>query len=320
MPIDEALALSLNVPTSGENLPQRLRLVEALKVQPPSDPSVLLFLRLLQDSEVLVQQLAVMGLKGRPDIVRHLLPDLVGLLEHQQERTRWAACEVLSELGTDAASALQKIQDFKPNELVARAIWKLSGRADSIIPLLIRLLDEEASAREQVCDLIYEIGPPASPAVPSLLRCLRGADADLKWAAVDALGAIGPKAGDAVPLLVQLLNNSSGIVAGRAAHALARIGPMSVPALIDALQSNETWTREFAADALSQLGESAKMAVPHLKKILGNERDTDRGSWAAIALARITRNNELGPILVEIQTRSSNDYLRQKAAEALQEL
>ncbi len=323
MSIDENLIRSLDEPAVGGILPLRLRLVEALKVQPANDPSVRLFLRLLADPEVLVQQLAVVHLKPRRDIIRELLSELITLLGHHQERTRWSVCELLSELGPEASAALQKIEGFENNVVVARAIWKLSERGDLVSPRLIRLLEEKPRWREEVCYLIYEMGPAAAPVVPTLIRCLgepdAHADGDQTWPVVEALGAVGPDAAEAVPSLVSLLSNQSSAVAGSAARALGRIGGAAVPALIPALQSEDSSTREFAGDALAPIRDVVTAAIPHLQRLL-KDGDPDLAAWTVFAMARITKDRALAPLLREALDRTSNESVKAFGRQTLDSL
>jgi HEAT repeat protein len=316
---EEQFSRSLDEPTSDDNRPGRLRLVEVLKNREANDPATRLFLRLLQDSDWLVQHVTIEALKARLDIARHLLPDLISLLPRRENRVRWRVCEVLAELGRDASAALPTLQEMEPDSAIARAIWRISGQKERVIRLLVRLMDDPSREGEEVCDLIYELGPDASATVPALVRALRVNEADLRWAAVDALGAIGPKAAEAVPALVGLLNSPSGLVAGRAAIALALIGPASVPALIGALQNSDSRTREFAADALSQIGAAAQSAAPYLKNLL-DDPNRDVAEWSTIALAKTTKDESAVPLLIQIINQTANEYLRQQATVALDEI
>ena len=61
---------------------------------------------------------------------------------------------------------------------------------------------------------------------------------------------------------------------------------VAVPALIQSLQSDDTYLRENAATALGKFGSQAKSAVPALKKAL-EDSDARVRRQAAVALKRI---------------------------------
>jgi HEAT repeat protein len=307
----------LDSPTSAENRPPRLQMIARLRSNEAPNADARLLLRFLADFDWLVQQAAFEALSARRDLLRRFLPELISLLEHKEDRVKWRVCELLTDLGSEAASALEKISRLKPDEVVSKAVWKISGRTDMVVPDLARLIEEEP--REGLLDLIYEIGPEASPAVPAIIRCLQIDDADLKWAAIDALGAIGPKAAEAAQALVKLLNHRSGLVAGRAACALASIGPIAVPAIIDALRDGDARTKEFAADALSQIGDAADAAAPSLRQLL-SDPNPDVVAWVAVALAKVSKENSVATILRKVIEQTSNDFLRQNAQDALNQL
>ena len=81
-----------------------------------------------------------------------------------------------------------------------------------------------------------ELGRRDGDFMPALLELLASSDRDSRYGAVEALGNLGPKTD----------------VAAR------------VSALSEALQADDLWLRILAAEALAQIGEPAKAAVPQM--------------------------------------------------------
>jgi HEAT repeat protein len=141
------------------------------------------------------------------------------------------------------------------------------------------------------------------PAVPALVRALDSTDFTVSEGAAQTLGAMGPKARGAVPALEAILvkkdtplmaqplaaqalgkigeidfliriveGQEAGIQRHLGAQGLGAAGPAAasgVAALIDMLNSADTATQMYAADALGQIGPAANAAVPRLTSSKG---------------------------------------------------
>jgi hypothetical protein len=88
----------------------------------------------------------------------------------------------------------------------------------------------------------------AEDAVSALVRLLADADAGIRSKAAGALGALGADARQAVPELIRLLADKDTSAA--AAKALGQIGKPAVPALKEALKSENRLVRKAASKAL----------------------------------------------------------------------
>lgn len=310
----------LGDPTSDENRPARIKIIDDLGQLSADHQDIRWLAHFLQEGDFDLQLRAFLTLQKRPDLVKALLNDLIALLNRPNDMVQWRewrVCDLLSQIGPEALPALPSLQKLaKKNKLVAITIWKISHNLDLIMPLLIDLAKEPS---EELCDLIYDIGPDAAPIVPFLRKALDDADADLRWAAVDALGAIGDRAEEAISDLVRMLADKSGVVAGRAAHALAKFGTKAVPALIGALQSPHDRIKEFAADALALIGEQAKDAIPHLEPLLRHPKQ-DVAWWCAIAYGTIAQSQTTLPFLAQVVDRSPDESVRLRAREAIKNI
>jgi HEAT repeat protein len=86
------------------------------------------------------------------------------------------------------------------------------------------------------------------------------------------LGKLGPAAKGAVPDLIKLMMSVQDRDAARAAvREIDAVDASAVPILIEALESEERFTRFIAIFLLKKLGPQAKDALPALKKLTTGE-------------------------------------------------
>jgi HEAT repeat protein len=142
------------------------------------------------------------------------------------------------------------------------------------IPELGRLLENKETssiAKQTAATLIGDIGRAddlgsvaLESAIPILASSLSNSDSSVRQAAASALGDFGPLAEIALPALSQTLLGQDVSVNQAVASTLLKIGPQSVPALSEALRSDNTLTRLYAADALWTLTENRDLVLPTL--------------------------------------------------------
>jgi len=224
----------------------------------------------LRDPDPIVQREAAnsIGL-FKDEIARKALPELLACCKVKNSGVRNAALNVLinilQEDDLEAAAGISEAlgdPDLEVRQNAALALSAIGGKvAVPAVPILIDAIKQKGNAevRRQAAIALFNIGPDAHEAVPSLIQALADDDAELRTNAALGLGGIGPKAQPAVPHLVKLLANSKEQKAARveAATALARIGPVpaaieAIPALVKVLEdpSNETKIRERVVWAL----------------------------------------------------------------------
>ena len=149
--------------------------------------------------------------------------------------------------------------------------------------------DDEWRAPEKIVADLVAVGPGA---VPALIDGLSDEVSAVRYVSAWALGDIGPEAEEAIPVLVEALADegrgfgTGSIVAHSACGALMDVGPKAVPALVEALGSDEEMVRRMAMDALIGIGPPAAPAIPALVELLGHEEDHVRVD-AAYALTHI---------------------------------
>jgi hypothetical protein len=148
-------------------------------------------------------------------------------------------------------------------------------QAGLVIPEMIRLLkDSNASVRLYSADVLGDLGPKSSNAVPALILALHDNDLGPQpgskiyvraWAAT-ALGKIGPVAAGAAPTLNQLMVGPDPRLRWKAAAAIWRIESnveSTLPVLLQELPaSDEKWN---LIDVLGEMGPRASNAIPALE-------------------------------------------------------
>jgi HEAT repeat protein len=154
---------------------------------------------------------------------------------------------------------IRHLSAFEWNQRALRGFSLLGARAESAVPSLIDIANQDASSRAK-CDALQAlglIGRPARPAVPTLLQWATNADSELRLNAIFALGRIHTAPDSVVPALTNALHDTSYPVRVHALIALEQFGPearLAVPALLEFLKTDTT-TR--AASALKAIDPEA---------------------------------------------------------------
>ena len=140
-----------------------------------------------------------------------------------------------------------------------KAALALGHAGDAVLPPLGDLLaDADPDRRWWAVRTLAAVGTPA--AREQLVTALADPDPDVRACAAQGLGDLNAE--EAVASLVHCLADPSPLVSRIAADGLARIGAFAVPALITALQAQETSVRAGAARALSII--QPQEAIPAL--------------------------------------------------------
>jgi HEAT repeat protein len=128
------------------------------------------------------------------------VPQLIGLLRHEDSVVRWNAARTLGKIGLPATIA---------------------------IPNLIAIMeaDPEALVREHGAEALGDIGPAAAEAVPALAKALKDPAPKVRRDAVRSLGQIGPLATPVLGEVRALMSDPEPIVREAAVTAARRIDP-----------------------------------------------------------------------------------------------
>ncbi len=148
-----------------------------------------------------------------------------------------------------------------------------------VAKLAAQLSSTDRDSRREAGHLLEKLGPGAKAALPELIKALDDPDKQVWANAFSAIAAIGPGAAEAIPRLVQAFDSRRGSdfrqrdksqMLMRSANALAHIGEAALPALIEALKTNDTGLRLGAAKALGGMGARSRDAISALIENLGH--------------------------------------------------
>lgn len=137
----------------------------------------------------------------------------------------------LSEATPAQRRILQKrLNDDDPlvRAYVARAIWHVDGRPESVVPTLIDLLGTlHPNVTTLATSVLAEIGPTAADALPALNDLLDTGDALLQLHVAIAVSRIDPRSRDAVSLLTEALRDRNSDRRYLAALSLGHVSVLS---------------------------------------------------------------------------------------------
>lgn len=261
-------------------------------------------LDVLKDDDELVRALALSTLTqvGLDNDI--LLNVLVAAVQNESGLMRDIAAESLVNIGGDAVPALGKVlKNDAANKLAKRTAAKLIGdinQADelgdetirSIIPILAKTLEDgDSGVRKSAAEALGDFGPLADVAIPSLSRALTGQSPDVKQSIIGSLLKIGDQA---APTLKEQLNSEDTLTRLYAADAVWRLTEDStqiLPTLVAVLSDGDVKNRELAALGLTYLGRQALPAVPAVRNIVNNSDNQRYFTMARLALLILNNRN-----------------------------
>ena len=104
-----------------------------------------------------------------------------------------------------------------------------------------------------------------------------------------------------------------------ASYELAKIGKPAVPELIKALESNNKYSKRYAARTLREIGQDASGAIPALSKLL-KDWDAQTRGYAVEALGKMLQQAEQVKPLLEKASKDWDKNVREKAKRAIKNL
>ena len=257
-----------------------------------------------------------LGPKGVRMLVRALQPPPKGLAEEQANThrvNRMKAASVLCQLadyklGNDVKSAIPEITNLLKTEkddsvrgielsIFEMPIQTMDGKEKAaLFPELLRGLQSENSSVRNNSLVALQFYPSQSDTVvPLMVKSLQDPIPGVRLMAIKALNKVDPQnaaSSSFVTILAGCVTGPPGDTPGAANDAVIMLGQLhrepdvAVPALIQALQSDDRYLRNNAAVALGRFGGQAKAAVTALTKAL-EDSDTDVRRQATAALKRI---------------------------------
>jgi HEAT repeat protein len=271
-------------------LDARLRAISSLRYS--SSPSVAAITTLtdaLKDSEPGIRAAAADAIGSLSADVSSAIPTLLALLE--DEEVEKAAAQnapgailplipyVLGKIGKDAAPGLAEVlKDQKQKPLTryyaAVALGNMGAKAKVARPVLEGCLnDKYLVVAIESAGAYAQVGGDTAKALPIVRQGLRHDSSFVIGVATSAAERMSVRGKDAVPDLLPLLEHKDREVRIGAAHALSNMGPSAktaVPAMAKLLKSSSR-ERFQIATALARFGPDAKEAVPALIECLNDE-------------------------------------------------
>lgn len=302
--------------------------------------------RLIRSGDSRTRQAAINAIGNMDVEAGAAIPDLVKLLHDQDVEVRRNAAWALYRVGPQdpailptLVEAYQNDKDPETHDRLGDCLMKFGAQAKAALPTLVEDLRRAIERDDQnsigSIRILGAMGADAKPAVPLLIRALRGSNWQRHGEAAVALEQIGPEAREAIPALIEVLEGEDGPSEGSyAVSALSAMGPSArkaVPAILDVIklchspcsdetEGSEDETRQNAHAALCRIDPHF---VPELLKTLGDEEEDPRiRAEAAEALGRIgTLAKPAVPLMARIVSDEQEpDELRQKTMWALSEL
>lgn len=277
----------------GANDVRRYEAIESLAALGPSAKGALPDLRkTLSDSDVMARILAASALHRIEPQNAAVIQRAVGVLtlaiKDKNLQVRSEAEAALAEIGRPAVSALNDaIRDPDPDvrRSAASALGRIGAPAEDAVPELIPLLDDQSAAvRAEAARALGRIGTAAREAIPALIGRLSDPDSVVRAEAAGALGRFGPAAKQAASALAETLAENHNACCCAAACALERLkagAAPAAPALVKALGHEDPTTRAHVMCALTNLGEQV---VPLLVEAL---QDPQSRGWALLVLSEM---------------------------------
>jgi hypothetical protein len=207
---------------------------------------------------------------------------------------------VLAQSGRDNASPLIKkliysnedIKDIGRKELNA---LDPTAKAKLIPELLVALKYFNKDDRNQVvtryraAETLGILGPVAKDTATDLIETMKKDESDVvRSHAATALGKLGLEPEKITPILLDAMNDKK--IWLESAKAMADLGPKAIPALTEAIKSNNKAIQIGAAVALGEMGPIANEASPALEQAIKSTKDRQTKDSFRVAL------NKIGPL------------------------
>jgi HEAT repeat protein len=197
-------------------------------------------------------------------------------------------------------------------ESVARTFGAaISAAGKETLGRAIEALDDPREiVRKTAMFALYELGPQAAPAVPTLIKHMNSGDR----LALDVLAAIGPQAADAIPHLISQMELEVWVAPrftpprhrpyhpSKCAAALASIGPVAIPALLDGLKHKNDLVRAGCLCALAKMDTKANVPLSAIVRLCHDDHVAVRGlAFYAIIQRAGDDKRRIIPILERLQ-------------------
>ncbi|MFT7638894.1 MAG: HEAT repeat protein [Pirellulaceae bacterium] len=236
----------------------------------------------VRDEDERVRRSAAMAINGVDPTAHTNVPHLIKILQNRNPDVRVWAADALGAIaldGVDASAAIPQLRQCLSDDdrdvrlRAVRAVTSIDEPDATCVPALIEAFkSDDENTRIWAFRALGSVGPDAKSAVPALVKVIEyESDGEVCLTAINALGSIGVEAAAAAPALIDALTKSN--VRFAAERALEHIGAPVIPAVVDALKSNDDRLSLSAARILERLGGTA---VPALVELLSGSEEEIR--------------------------------------------
>jgi HEAT repeat protein len=306
----------------------RLRVAEALwKVGQDVNPVLPVVEKLFRDGDDQTRREAVRVLGHMPGEAKAVTLLQAAVAKDPNPRVRRLAARglgsrlALARVDANALRAGLRDADEWVRWLSAAAL--LAGKADlrreeAEVVAALRGAGPGADADSVSHEVWADLAGPraAAEVVPTLIAAARRRGGWLKVEVIRQLGPFKERATSAVPALLEALQSDDSFVRRAAADSLGQVGGDAIPRLRKLLGNPDSRLREGAARALGRVGLSAKAAVPVLKRLLKDESSAVR-TQAALALWSIAKEAVVAAHALNLVRKNVDNKDRWEAVEAL---
>jgi HEAT repeat protein len=245
---------------------------------------------------------AALALARLGPAARLAVAPLIACLKSDKEDGRFARA-VLERLGSSAIRDLEAaLTESAPviRRSAAEVLGLMGPRAAAAVPALVKVLeDRDPSVSIAAAQALVRIDPTkATAAVPILVRLFKGKDEKVADQAALVLAEHGPDARSAVPELLAGLKEKNEKLVRRSAFVLGRLRLPDATAALRSALTGPAAARPAVVQALGQMGEAGKPALPELLAAL---KDASLRPQAALAIVRIApeKATDVGRALTE---------------------
>lgn len=216
---------------------------------------------------------------------KKLTPILGGMLKSEDSNEVFRAAFALNALGLftkqNVESFVSLVQNLDTDWTIrVNALMILGALGEQAIPALDTILktalaDPDSEVRGAASQALGNLGVHAKSVLPDLIMALKSSSERVSNSAARAIGQMGEHAKTAIPNLEEALKKS--YLQDSAANALGKMGEHSKPVvmrLIAKLDSEKRGELNRTIRILEEMGESAKIAIPRLKKLDPKNVDT----------------------------------------------
>jgi HEAT repeat protein len=261
--------------------------IAAARISPQSDDVLRILCQSLQDDEWIRADVAVaLALIGRS--AKGAVPMLLQITSEDRDPTYACAAVVID---PDNSVAVTTMLEHLPSglsnymvdwDLLQNAFARAGPVARPAIPVLIELIQEASNDQENLARILGTFGPDAESAIPALLDLLGNRWESAREAAIAALQRIASEKSE--PLQAAFGQPNVHLRCG-VVDVWGRF-PNALPQITAALNDPSARVRLAALQALANLGDAARPAIPQIRGLLQADSRTTREA-AAIAIQKV---------------------------------